>query len=220
MITDVEIISVNYNTPELIYRQYYSIRKYISSDIKIRIIDGSDKNIHKFKDLIEQDKNFSVDFFGMNIHHGKGMDYGIKSSKYKYLLILDSDVYIIKNDLLTTMLNEYSDGVYGVGNVSQINLDGINVDSGIDYLHPRCMLIKKQTYLKYKPFKNHGAPCIDTMFQLNQKRIPLKHISTLNEYIFTEGRGTVTKNHGYNIPNASQNRKIDNIINKKLNEIN
>ena len=79
---NIELLSVNYNTPELIYRQYVSIRHYLSETIPIRIIDGSDQKQYKnqFLDLERSDENFKVNRIGFNIHHGKGMDFGIKTS--------------------------------------------------------------------------------------------------------------------------------------------
>jgi len=207
---EVEILSVNYNTPELIYRQYISIRKYISKTIKIRIIDGSDTGDQYFKDLIENDKNFDVNYIGFNIHHGAGMNYGIKNSKYKYQFILDSDVYIIKTGLLDLMLSKYTNNAYGVGHVVNVNKIGANVISGYRYLHPLCMLLTKTKYLLHKPFRNHGAPCIDTMLQLHEQNIPVIHIKNITNYYATEGRGTRIKNKGLNLPNKELQQKIIN----------
>ena len=101
----VKILTVHYKTPDLIYKQYNSIRKFYPN-IFYHIIDGSDDNKIYFSDLEQKDKNVFVDRFGYNIHHGPGMDHGIRNSKHNYLLILDSDVSI-KSDFLDLIFNNF-----------------------------------------------------------------------------------------------------------------
>jgi len=213
---NVEIISVNYNTPELIYRQYISIRKYISKTIPIRIIDGSDKGVEHFKDLINSDENFSVKSFGYNIHHGAGMHYGITSSKYRYQLIMDSDSFFVKTGLLDLMLSMFDSNTYGVGQVMDVNSSGINVKRGIKYLHPYCMLISRHIYEQYEPFLNHGAPCINAMISIINKQYQVKSISGISKYVKTTWRGTVSK-FGYQLPPAGHtNTKNKNRVKNKI----
>jgi hypothetical protein len=92
---NIEIVSVHYKTPELIYNQYNTVRNFYPK-IPYRIIDGSDDGAIYFGDLEARDSNFTVERFGYNIHHDPGMDHAIRTSNYDFLLILDSDVSIIK----------------------------------------------------------------------------------------------------------------------------
>ena len=46
----VKIVSVHYKTPDLIYNQYNSVRKFYP-EIKYEIIDGSDDGKKYFVDL-------------------------------------------------------------------------------------------------------------------------------------------------------------------------
>lgn len=195
----LEIISVHYKTPELIYRQYESIRKFYPK-IKYRIIDGSDDNILYFNDLEKKDNNFSVIKFGYNIHHGPGMDYAIKTSDYTDLLILDSDVWIQKpmiEDMIKLHLG------YSVGKKIIVDSTGFEswqkTNTGdsqfiYEYIHPYCMLIKKSEYLKYSPFIKHGAPCINAMVDIYKKNKTENLISfPIEEFIKLEIRGTRKK---------------------------
>jgi hypothetical protein len=193
---DVEIISVHYKTPSLIYNQYDSIRK-LYPDIKYRIIDGSDDDKKYFNDLEKKDKNFTIKRFGYNIHHGPGMDYGIKSSNNEFLLILDSDI-TIKKELLTDMMFLFKG--FSVGKKIIVNSNGFekwqkNKESDnefiYNYVHPYCMLLKKDEYLKHRPFIKHGAPCIETMIDIHNKNLSnmLSHIE-IEEYINLKIRGT------------------------------
>jgi len=193
---NVEIISVHYKTPDYIYKQYESVRKFYPN-IKYRIIDGSDDSKIYFLDLEKKDNNFSVNRFNYNIHHGPGMDYAIRSSDKEFLLIIDSDVSL-KKPLIDEMFLNFSG--YCVGKRIIINSSGYEswqkTNTGdrnfiYDYIHPYCMLIKKSEYVKYRPFKKHGAPCIDNMIDIhnNKKQIELSHFN-IEDYVNLEIRGT------------------------------
>jgi hypothetical protein len=168
---NIEIISVHYKTPDLIYNQHKSVRNFYP-DLTYQIIDGSDNNVKYFENLENDDKNFNVKRFGYNIHHGPGMDYAIKNSNYEYQLILDSDVSL-KSNVIEHLFDNFKG--YATGKLIMIDSTGHemwqkkeeNPNNFIySYVHPYCMLIKKSEYLKYKPFKKHGAPCIDAMIDI------------------------------------------------------
>lgn len=205
---NVEIISVHYKTPEYIYAQYKSVRK-LYPDIAYRIIDGSDDGNNYFLDLEEKDSNFKVERLGYNIHHGPGMDYAIRKSKYNFLLIIDSDVTLNK-DIITPMLEKFSG--YAVGRKRMVNALGMQnweikwigkllpKSFKYTYVHPFCMLINKQSYLQFKPFIKHGSPCIDAMIDINKKRqTNLLAEINVEDFINEKFQGT-TKIWGMNIP--------------------
>jgi GT2 family glycosyltransferase len=171
---NVEIISVHYKTPEYIYEQYESIRKFYPF-FKYRIIDGSDDNKKYFQDLESKDNNFIVERKGFNIHHGPGMDYAIKTSKMDYLLILDSDISL-KSPPIEEMLNIFKG--YSVGKKLIMDSTGHEhpqkperpIQNFIyEYIHPYCMLISKKRYLDFHPFVKHGSPCIKSMIDIHNK---------------------------------------------------
>jgi len=125
------------------------------------------------------------------------MDYAIRSSDKEFLLIIDSDVSL-KKPLIDEMFLNFSG--YCVGKRIIINSSGYEswqkTNTGdrnfiYDYIHPYCMLIKKSEYVKYRPFKKHGAPCIDNMIDIhnNKKQIELSHFN-IEDYVNLEIRGT------------------------------
>lgn len=192
---NIEIISVHYKTPDYIYTQYNSVRKFYPK-IHYRIIDGSDNNVKYFEDLEKNDINFKVNRFGYNIHHGPGMDYAIKSSKFEFLLILDSDV-CLKKPLIEDMFKNFKG--YATGKKIIVNSDGFeswqkpktNHNFKYIYIHPYCMLLKKSEYLKFNPFIKHGAPCIQSMIDINkQQKSELLSDFIIEEYVDLKVRGT------------------------------
>ena len=55
---NIEIISVHYKTPDLIYNQYKSVRNFYPN-LPYRIIDGSDNNVKYFEDIEKNDNLFN-----------------------------------------------------------------------------------------------------------------------------------------------------------------
>lgn len=195
----VKIVSVHYKTPDLIYNQYNSVRKFYP-EIKYEIIDGSDDGKKYFVDLEKKDPNFVVRRFGYNIHHGPGMDYAIKNSSEEFLLILDSDVSL-KSPLIEPMIEDFTGISKGLR--IMINKDGVsllqsnrteNQNFSYPYIHPYCMLIDRNKYISFKPFKKHGAPCIDFMMDVYEKgqSNQLIHFD-INDYVNLVIRGTRSK---------------------------
>jgi hypothetical protein len=195
----VKIVSVHYKTPDLIYNQYNSVRKFYP-EIKYEIIDGSDDGKKYFVDLEKKDPNFVVKRFGYNIHHGPGMDYAIKNSSEEFLLILDSDVSL-KSPLIEPMIEDFTGISKGLR--IMINKDGVsslqsnrteNQNFSYPYIHPYCMLIDRNKYISFKPFKKHGAPCIDFMMDVYKKgqSDQLIHFD-INDYVNLVIRGTRSK---------------------------
>jgi hypothetical protein len=195
----VKIVSVHYKTPDLIYNQYNSVRKFYP-EIKYEIIDGSDDGKKYFIDLEKKDPNFVVRRFGYNIHHGPGMDYAIKNSSEEFLLILDSDVSL-KSTLIEPMIKDFTGISKGLR--IMINKDGVsslqsnrteNQNFSYPYIHPYCMLIDRNKYISFKPFKKHGAPCIDFMMDIYEKgqSDQLIHFD-INNYVNLVVRGTRSK---------------------------
>lgn len=193
---DVEILTVHYKTPDLIYSQYESIRKFYP-EIKYRIIDGSDNGISYFEDIEREDSNFSIKRFGYNIHHGPGMDYGIKTSNFNYLLIIDSDI-TIKKPLIFDMLKSFNG--FSVGKKLIMDSTGHEHNQKpntpkenfiYDYIHPYTMLINKEKYLKFKPFIKHGSPCIQTMIDIHNKKCKQELVDfKIEEYVNLITKGT------------------------------
>lgn len=183
------IIIVVYNTKELIENCHNSIRKHLPR-IPILIINCSDLSNQCSAYLSHLNKNYTkVVNVNKNIGHGKGMDYGIKLAKTKYVTVMDSDTIMNKNPFKEMELLIKDN--YGIGQVLDVNLNGVNTDAGIKYLHPYFALINRQKYLDNKPFIHHGAPCIETMIDLMNKNKSKELIDfPVEKYITHLGRGT------------------------------
>lgn len=200
----VSIVIVNYNTVDCTKKLIDSILE-IYNDITIHIIEGSDKpnridEQNKFYKNLP--KNIIIHRIPYNIHHGPGIDFGIKKATTPYVLVLDSDTYFIKPGIIELMLNPIDNKpVYGSGFVCTVNRDGYDwVDpNALKYLHPFCMLINKGLYNNYpKPIK-HGAPMIEHSIFINENNLLDKvvHIQELWDYIVHTGAETV-KESGWN----------------------
>ena len=133
----------------------------------------------------KRDEKFSIVYFDFNIHHGPGMDYALRTSKFPYLLIMDSDCWPVKPNLLVDMWKLMENNIYGVGLVTQKK-----------ELKAYCMLLNKKMYLKYPKFVFHGSPLKDSLKKISKLGISdkiLKNIK-INEYTnwsaVNPGRGT------------------------------
>jgi len=151
MNNSVEIITVNYCTPELIKKLVRSVRKY-EGDYPIRVIDGSDKEpyISQMRDIMDID----LEQFGYNIHHGRGLDYGIKTSKYEWCLLVDSDVTIKKpviNKLFITKM--FSNKMIIGRKLNHYTRNGTKYD----YYSLSFLLINQKFYMR---MRNHGIKFI------------------------------------------------------------
>lgn len=211
MYPETSILTVNYNTPELLRELLNSIDKFCPN-INVYVVDGSDnKNLVKQTKMITKDRKNTVLFsLGRNIHHGPGLDFGIRKIDTKYILLMDTDSVIIKAGLIERM-HDSLDGGYGIGKIEYVDRNGWNVPegNGIPYLHPRCALIDKDQYLKYKPALKHGAPMINAMTDIFDKgdQMELRDFPNLDEYYVHLGRGTVNITGGYHLENKKKSFK-------------
>lgn len=220
MIQKIEIISVNYNTPDLIDRLIKSVRE-VEGDYRIRIIDGSDKEPYKSEivDVCSKYENVILEQQGFNIHHGGSMHLGVTTSNFEYCLILDSDNYI-QQPIIKSMYealinnNKMMIGFYCHVNNSRINISRYYSDRyPIKYYHPSLFMIKKDYYLSLNSigvkFIKHGAPSIQIMKYLHDNKISdvvgidlWEHLgisdSEVGKYTNLVSRGTVNR-FGYNL---------------------
>jgi hypothetical protein len=197
--SNIEIVSVHYKTPEYIYEQYESVRKFYPSH-KYRIIDGSDDKKKYFEDLESKDPNFSVERKGYNIHHGPGMDYAIKTSKMDYLFIIDSDISLIKPTIekMMEVFKGYSVGLKlimdSTGHEHYQKPERPKENFIYEYVHPYCMLISKKRYLDFHPFIKHGSPCIRAMIDIHNKKKQEELVDfKIQDFINFKKRGTRNK---------------------------
>lgn len=217
MLNNVEIISVNYNTPDLIDRLLYSVLKR-EDKYPTRIIDGSDRApfIEQIQDVCSKYSYVRLEQLGYNIHHGRGLDYAISSSTYDWVLCMDSDNYFLQS-MLERMYNATVEqhkmmcGYYCyVDNGASARPDRLEDQSHyILYYHPSLLLINKNFYMELRKvgcgFVHHGAPAIRMAIYLNGKDVGLKldqalgfDYKDIGQWINLQSRGTVNR-FGYNL---------------------
>jgi GT2 family glycosyltransferase len=190
----MEIVTVNYNTPDLIDNLIGSVREV--SSLSIRVIDGSDREETQrlVREVCGDYSNVICEQLGYNIHHGRGMDYALNTTKHDdWVLIIDSDS-MIKAGLLEAL--RYDKPYCGFG--MQVNRYGINCEHDILYLHPHFLLVNINHYHTH-PFKfiHHGAPAIQIMANTpNEQKNVIDE--KYQEFFVRGGRGTVDR-FGYNL---------------------
>ena len=198
------MLIVNYNTPDLVDRAVQSVKQTLGDSINIHVVDGSDQNMYNPGAGIGH-SNITHHKLGFNIHHGPGMNYGINRINTRYTLILDSDCILTSNilDSLNTTLPE---DFYAAGHVCYVDTTGhVNGDTNgknngkaemfnIKYTHPACLFIDNSRYNNYRPFKKHGAPCLQNMIDVNNadEGALLVHLDN-NELWEHDGRGTIER---------------------------
>jgi hypothetical protein len=189
MINNIEIITVNYNTPDLINNLIKSVRD-VECNYQIRIIDGSDKEPFK-SEIIEVCKKYNniiLQQQGWNIHHGRGMDYAMNTSSYDWVLFIDSD-----SQIKAGLLNVLSFNKPYMGFSMQVNDYGMNVDKGILYLHPQFLLVNVKHYRINKcKFIHHGAPALQIMKDTKNEDKNIINDKYLELFI-RGGRGTINR---------------------------
>lgn len=212
--TSIPVITVSYNTPELLDNLLSTFREKYPHN-PFYVIDGSDEeNLAKVKSIVAKFKNVFLTAFGYNIHHGPGMAWAINNLPLAGpTLFLDSDIEVVRAGFIENLLELLKPDMYGVGAVGCINRDGFNVDEspdGIKYLHPICMLCNIEVVKKWPLPIKHGAPMTDTMLALHDsgmsglvQNVPwvMNDVADGNPRIFIDhkGRGTVFKTGGYHL---------------------
>jgi glycosyltransferase involved in cell wall biosynthesis len=206
-------LCVNYNTPGLLDRMLSGLRKFYSFDMIV--VDGSDKvHFPDVEKVVEKYDNVELHHFGYNIHHGPGLDYGIKFIEDEKIMVIDSDIEIFKGDLIELMDEQLKSDSYGIGDVQFVNVKGYNVHGEvkkgslrvIPYLHPAFMLINRSIALQWPMPIKHGAPMIETMISIHMNDGPqlqeceiVTHDFRERGYIYHDWRGTVDRTGGYHL---------------------
>ncbi len=216
-ISSIPVISVSYNSVELIEELLRSFRAHY--DNYFIIIDGSDDQ--HYRDIERKCSEYSnVRFihFDFNIHHGPGMAWAFKNLGLRGpVLVLDSDISVVRHGFLEQMHGELTENLYGVGYVNQVNEGGFDVstpqDDAISYLHPACMLVNMEVVLAWPMPTKHGAPMIEPMMAMHRagrsdlivgldwirEDFGADPLSTFRHYLRHDWQGTVKNSGSYNL---------------------
>ena len=187
----MEIVSVNYNTPDYIDRLITSIRQYY--DYPIRIIDGSTEPYRQQLKDISNNRNVSLNLFDYNIHHGRGLHHAISTSTEDWVLCVDSEVQILQGMFECFKLKKPLEGF-----CCNVDQHGMNTPvGGITYLHPELLAVNVEWYNNQQfKFIHHGAPAIVIMGGCSADVKECMDEEHRKLYI-RGGRGTVNR-FGYN----------------------
>lgn len=215
-IEQIPVISVSYNSAELIDDLLRSLRAHYRNPVTI--IDGSDAAHYPAIEAVCA-RYPAVRFihFDYNIHHGPGMAWAFQNLPLQGpVLVLDSDIQIVKPGFLENMLAALAPDMYGVGYVNHVNEGGFDVDyeqGAIRYLHPACMLVNIEVLRQWPLPTRHGAPMTEAMRalhragrdQLVQGLAWLKQdfqsdsASAERHYLRHDWQGTVRRSGGYHL---------------------
>jgi hypothetical protein len=226
-ISDIPVIAVSYNTPGLVKTLLKTFRAHYTN--KFYIIDGSNQeNAQKIDLVCQQFDNVEFIHFDYNIHHGPGMAWAFQNLPLSGpVLVIDSDVIVVRGGFIESMLAELSPEDYGVGNVYPVNEEGFDMPDdavGIKYLHPACMLCNIDVIRQWPMPVRHGAPMFPTMKAIHNagKSHLLKSLAWLKEdfkedkekhYLIHDWQGTVKVNSSYELDdwiNFARKRKTIN----------
>ncbi len=171
-IDTIPVISVSYNSAELIEDLLGSFRAHYSNPVTI--IDGSGEQHYRAIEAVCA-KYADVRFihFDYNIHHGPGgMAWAFQNLDLKgRVLVLDSDIQVIRGGFLEDMAARLKPGMYGVGYVNHVNEGGFDVkyeEGAVRYLHPACMLLNMDVVHQWPMPTKHGAPMTEAMLALRR----------------------------------------------------
>jgi len=211
----VTVVTVNYNTPDLLYGLLGSLRQFLDTG-RVIVVNNSEECLDRAR-YGKGLRGFKCIETGANIGHGPAMHVGIVAADTPQVLTLDTDTTLLRDGLLTyyaDALSTVPTAWYGAGNVTLYTMEGVThrpkeegeVSYGrwswgwpvpMAYLHPYCALINRAQYLRYARFEDHGAPCLSAMLHLAvmqpQRRPALINMTGLDEYVHHAWRGTRDK---------------------------
>lgn len=160
-------VVVTYNTFLLFKEMYESLRRWLP-ELPLVVVDGSDRNNACWRYVRQLNGGLNMCYqLERNIGHGQGMHYGIEHTQADTYLLMDSDIVLTGNPLaqMDALLEE---GVYGVGEIYHIGMDGLhrNPVCNLPYLRPYFMLLSGRQYHQHHRFIHHGSPCVKAMRQI------------------------------------------------------
>jgi hypothetical protein len=190
-------VVVTYNTYGLFKAMYESLREWLP-ELPLVVVDGSDRGNACYGYVKGVNGGLNTCYqLERNIGHGLGMHYGIEHTASDAYLLMDSDIVLTGNPL-AQMEALLTDGVYGVGELYHIGMDGLhrNPVCNLPYLRPYFMLLSRTQYYQHHRFIHHGSPCVKAMrqiFEAGQSAEKLK-VFDLGAYVQHGWGGTRKEN--------------------------
>ncbi len=173
-IQNIPLISVSYNSAELIEDLLSSFRRHYANPVTI--IDGSSaEHVPAIEAVCVKYPDVKFIHFDYNIHHGPGMAWAYQNLALQgQVLVMDSDVYVLNPGLIEALAAELKPGMYGVGFLNRVDeggfggFDEANDIGEVRYLHPACMLCNIDVVLQWPMPTKHGAPNIEPMLAIHR----------------------------------------------------
>lgn len=167
----IPLISVSYNSAELVDELLRSFRQFYANPVTI--IDGSSaEHAPAIEAVCARYPGVRFIHFDYNIHHGPGMAWAFQNLELQGpVLVLDSDVIVLNAGLVEAMAEQLKPGMYGVGYVNHVNEGGFDVtyeEGAVRYLHPACMLCNIEVVRQFPMPTKHGAPNIEPMLAIHR----------------------------------------------------
>jgi SAM-dependent methyltransferase len=212
-IATIPIVTVCYNTPDLVEDLIESIRKFYPN--QIYVIDGSDEiSASLISAVVDKHANVRLIHLNYNIHHGPGMTWAFRNlSLGGPVLVLDSDIHVNSDGFIESLAAHLRPNMYGVGCVTWTNRGGFDVveqNGALRYLWPILMLCNIEVVNRWPMPVKHGSPMIEAMLALHDAHQSdlLGHVEWVKEDIFGSkkknfvvhrGQGTVLRAGTYHL---------------------
>ena len=167
--SDVTIGVTERNTKDLTLCQYRVLRT-LFPDVPIIVHDdaSTDGTLDLLARECKRDPNLRVlSHAGPPIRHGLSMNAIMDAAETEFVLLLDSDVAVLSDELLVRFRHCLEDHpiAYGCGRV----LRTVPASGGIIYLAPWFVMIRKSVWQAYPRFERRNTPCYSAMKQINDE---------------------------------------------------
>ena len=200
---DITVLIVNYRTLDLTRRCVESLRT-VYPEIRMTLIDnGSHDPSRAFiREMAADHAQIDCILNDRNRFHGPALDQGLKACRTPLALTLDSDTEVIKGGFLEEMTAFFTEPqTYAAGQRAYMDPFGYetsaNTPLAFAYIHPSCMMLRIDAYLKLRPFIHHGSPAIRNMRHAVRAGYRLRDYP-IHTYVTHAGRGTCSR-YGYGL---------------------
>ncbi len=211
---DVEVVIVNYRTPDLLEKAAASFRSFYPYVDMVLVDNGSDdESFEVINKIVAQNPEKTTKIMlERNYFHGPAMDTAMRASTKKLVFFLDSDTETYKGGFIDKMLSEINrdERVYGVGRTDRVTKRGFADEHGPEtVLISAYMMLRRSTYMHLPPFIHHGMPTLENFSAATKRGFELCDFD-IDTYVHHAGRGTASR-FGYNL---GLRAKLDYILDK------
>jgi len=170
--TDVSVLICHRNTPENIMLCIESLMTHYP-DVEVVVLDGmsTDESRTYLKTRERLFFNLRVVDWTRDYHsHGVMMDYALREvMTTPFVWILDSGTIIRYRKEIP--MQGYASGCIMMQSINNEGCAPASEGDSMKYVHPSCMVIDRIKYHKYRPFIDHGAPCVWNMIDAQEEEM-------------------------------------------------